>query len=258
MCLPTRSTICSRQDFQTWGAGDLSDWKAKRFWTEVTLEPRAGGFAISLDGRSALTPGKAPMIVPTSKLAEYVAAEWDAQGEMIDPSSMPFTRSANAAIDKIAPQRIEVADNLTAYGDSDLLCYRAEAPAGLVARQAAAWDPLLDWAAENLQVRLALRSGVVHRAQGTSELALLSQMVRALSNFELAAFLDLVSLSGSLIIGFAVAQHAKSDAELWTASRIDEIWQQEQWGEDAETIERDRRKRQAFLDAADFLRACNQ
>ncbi len=236
----------------------MSDWKAKRFWADVTIEPKADGFTISLDRRSVRTPAKAPMIIPTLMLAKYVAAEWDAQSEIIVPSSMPFTRTANAAIDKVAPHRREVADNVAAYGDSDLLCYRAESPAGLVLRQAAAWDPLLDWAAQDLQVRLSLRTGVVHCAQEPGQLARLSQFVHALSDFELAAVYDLVSLSGSLIIGLSVARNARTDAELWAASRIDEVWQQEQWGEDAEAIEQERQKRKAFLDAADFLRACGR
>ena len=234
----------------------MSDWNAKRFWADVAIEPISDGFTISLDRRSVRTPAKATMIIPTLKLAEYVAAEWDAQNEIIVLSSMPFTRTANAALDKVAPNRREVADNVAAYGDSDLLCYRANAPAGLVSRQAAAWDPILDWAAQNLQVRLRLRTGVVHSAQKPDELARLSQLVHALSDFELAAVYDLVSLSGSLIIGLSVARNAGPDAELWAASRIDEVWQREQWGEDAEAIEQERRKRRAFLDAADFLRAC--
>ena len=236
----------------------MSDWKAKRFWTDVTIEPKADGFTIRLDQRSVRTPARAPLVIPTLKLAEYVAAEWDAQGEIIAPSSMPFTRTANAAIDQVAPRRREVADNVAAYGDSDLLCYRAESPAGLVSRQTAAWDPLLDWAAHTLQVRLGLRTGVVHSAQEPDELARLSQTVHALSNFELAAVYDLVSLSGSLIIGLCVVRNARSGTELWAASRIDEVWQQEQWGEDAEAIEQERQKRRAFLDAAKFLRACGQ
>ena len=234
----------------------MSGWKAKRFWAEVTTKPHADGFSIGLDAKSVLTPARTRMIVPTAKLAEIIAAEWAAQGKTIDPLAMPFTRTANAAIDKVAPQRGEVAQDLAAYGDSDLLCYRAETPAGLVARQAEAWDPLLAWAAENLQVRLSLTTGVVHKAQEPGELARLSHLVRALSNFELAAFQELVSLSGSLVIGFAVAANAWPDAELWAASRIDENWQQEQWGEDAEASCQELLKRRAFMDAAKFLRAC--
>ena len=236
----------------------MSGWKPKRFWADVTTKPHAAGYAIFLDARAVLTPARARMTVPSANLAEIIAAEWAAQGETIDPSSMPFTRSANAAIDIVAPQKREVADDLAAYGNSDLLCYRADTPARLVARQAAAWDPLLDWAAKDLRVRLSLTTGVVHKAQKPGELARLSCLVHALSDFELAAFQELVSLSGSLIIGFAVARDAWPDTELWGASRIDENWQQEQWGEDAEATSREQVKRRAFLDAANFLRACAQ
>lgn len=236
----------------------MSAWKAKRFWTDVTTRRQERGFSIGLDHRSVLTPARAPMIVPTQLLADLIAAEWADQGENIDPSSMPLTRCANAAIDKVAPQRRDVANNLAAYGDADLLCYRAETPAGLVARQSAAWDPLLDWADATLHVRLAPRTGVVHAAQEPGALARLSKLVHALTDFEIAAFQELVGLSGSLVIGFAVARDARPVTVLWAASRIDEVWQQDQWGEDSEATEQERRKRRAFLDAADFLRACRQ
>lgn len=133
----------------------MSEWKQKRFWKTVGVEPEGAGFAVALDGRRVKTPAKAPLVVPTQAMAGAIAAEWDAQVEVVDPLSMPNTRSANAAIDKVTIQFAEVADMLAEYGDSDLLCYRAETPEELVARQSENWDAALDWAAEALGARLA-------------------------------------------------------------------------------------------------------
>ncbi|WP_299680463.1 ATP12 family protein [uncultured Roseobacter sp.] len=212
----------------------MSEWKAKRFWTAAEVTEGAEGFGIALDGRPVKTPAKRALQAPTRALAEAIAAEWAAQGDVVDPLSMPFTRTANAAIDKVAVQQAEVAEMLAAYGDSDLLCYRAEQPAELVERQAAAWDPLLDWAAETLGARLHPRVGVMHAPQDPDALARLSAEVKALPVFQLTAFHDLVSLSGSLILGFAAAQDLKTIKALWDISRLDEIWQAEQWGQDEE------------------------
>ena len=139
---------------------------------------------------------------------------------------------------------------VAAYGETDLLCYRAEGPASLVARQAAAWDPLLDWAAETLGARLVPTAGIVHRPQDPEALARLAAATRAFDPFELAAFHDLVALSGSLVIGFAAARGAQPPQALWALSRIDEDWQAEQWGTDEEAAEQAALKKQAFLEAA--------
>jgi len=198
------------------------NWAAKRFWKDATVEEVTGGFTVRLDGRGVKTPAKAELVVPTQAMAQASADEWQAQDETIDPGTMPVTRSVNAAIDKVAVQFTEVADMLAAYGDSDLTCYRAASPAGLVARQNEAWDPLLDWAGETFQARLI----PVH---------------------------DLISLSGSLIIGLAARAAFLSPDILWERSRLDEIWQIEQWGADEEAEEMAAVKRQSFLDAHRFL-----
>ncbi|MEM9698352.1 MAG: ATP12 family protein [Pseudomonadota bacterium] len=212
----------------------MSEWKAKRFWNEARVVPEAEGFAVELDGRPVKTPAKRPLVLPTAALAEAVAAEWDAQEGEINPHSMPATKTVNAAIDKVATQFDEVAEMLAGYGDADLLCYRAETPQALVARQAAAWDPMLDWGAEVLGARLAPRTGIMHAPQDPKALARLRDHTRALTPFELAAFHDLVSLSGSLILGFAATREAQPIDRLWDVSRLDEIWQAEQWGKDDE------------------------
>ncbi len=229
----------------------MSDTQA-RFWQTTSVVKEDEGFSIALDSRVVKTPAKALLLLPTQGMADAVAMEWDAQGNKIDPATMPTTRSANAAIDKVAHQHAEVADMLAAYGDSDLLCYRADAPEGLVARQLAQWDPVLSWAAEELDARLHPRCGVIHQPQDSKALNTLTKKIHAMSSFQLAGFHDLVSLSGSLILGFAVTLQWKDPESAWILSRLDENWQQELWGQDDEADALSEIKRQAFLHAARF------
>lgn len=219
----------------------------RRFWTATDVVPENGGFAVKLDGRGVRTPAKSPLVLPTQSLAQAVAAEWDAQEDTVDPARMPFTRLANSAIDKVRTQKTEVAEMLSAYGDSDLLCYRADHPDELVERQAAAWDPMLDWADHVFGARLLPRQGVMHTPQSSEALDRLSREVHALDNFALAAFHDLVTMTGSLILGLSAAQKQSEPEKLWEISRIDEIWQEEQWGKDDEASETaDRKKNRVF------------
>lgn len=234
----------------------MSEWALKRFWKEAEVEETDTGFAIALDGRAVKTPAKARLVVPTRAMAQAIAAEWDAQTDQIDPRLMPFTRSANAAIDKVRLQQAEVARMLADYGDADLLCYRAEDPQELVARQAAIWDPALDWAAEALGARLYPRVGIIHAAQDTGALTNLSDRVHAQTPFQLAAFHDLVTLSGSLVLGFAAAYGWRDAEEVWRMSRLDELWQQEQWGRDDEAVAAANIKRAAFVHAKSFYDIC--
>lgn len=230
----------------------MSEWAAKRFWTAAEAVDVAGGFGVRLDGRTVRTPAKAALVVPTEVLASEIAAEWDAQEGEIKPATMPMTRAANAAIDRVTPERGAVAAMLAEYGGSDLLCYRAESPAELAATQAAAWDPLLDWAESALSVRLRPTCGVMHVAQDQEALERLHAQVRLLDIWALTAFHDLVCLSGSLVIGLAALRdHAPAEV-LWRASRVDEYWQQEQWGCDDEASAVAQRKECDFLNAKRF------
>lgn len=238
------------------GISDVSEWKAKRFWKETALTETDAGFGVALDGRPVRTPAKAALILPTRAMAEAVQAEWDAVEDQIDPRTMPFTRTANAAIDKVAVQKTEVADMIADYGGTDLLCYRADEPQELRARQDAAWDPLLDWAAETHGARLRVTSGVMHLAQPEEALAPLRKTVRECSPFQLAALHDLVALSGSLVIGLAVGPGQEAPEALWDVSRVDETWQEEQWGKDEEAQIQAALKRTAFLHAARVWRLC--
>lgn len=233
----------------------MSDWKAKRFWTDVTVEQVDGGFAVLLDGRSVRTPAKAPLVLPTHALADIVAAEWRAQDGEIDPTTMPATRGANAAIDKVSVNRDAVANMLSDYGDSDLICYRADSPAGLVTRQAEQWDPLVAWVQDTYGVTLKVVVGVMHVPQDPATLAALRADMDALDSFALSAFHDLVAMSGSLVIALVVAKGHLDAIKAWRLSRIDEDWQAEQWGADDEAVAAESVKRAAFLDADRFLKA---
>ncbi|MGK7654650.1 ATP12 family chaperone protein [Roseovarius sp. B08] len=230
----------------------MSEWKAKRFWKEAAVVEDAGGFGIRLDGRPVKTPAKAALVVPSRPLAEAIAQEWDAQDELIRPDTMPNTRSANAAIDKVQHQHAEVAEMLAGYGDTDLLCYRADSPDSLVARQAEAWDPLLAWAEARYGARLVPVAGVMHRPQDPDALALFSAVVHGMDNFALTAFHDLVGLSGSLVIGLAAMEGACPAGDLWEVSRLDERWQEEQWGIDEQARATEAIKQAEFLHAKRF------
>lgn len=234
----------------------MSAWKAKRFWKTATAEGCDGGFTARLDGRAVKTPAKSAFVLPTLAMAQAAAAEWDAQVKEVRPETMPVTRMANSAIDKVAVQFDEVAGLLAAYGESDLLCYRATGPVELIARQSAAWDPLLDWAAAVLGAPLVATAGVVHVAQPPGSIAALRARLFALTPFQLAAMHDLISISGSLILGFAVAGQRLTAAEAFSISRIDEQWQAEKWGEDEDAAALEALKRAALIEAARFWNLC--
>ncbi len=230
----------------------MSEWKTKRFWDAAVAAEAGRGFTVHLDNRPLRTPAKAEFLVPTMALARSVAAEWDAQNDVIDPLTMPFTRSSNAAIDKVQPQFDEVAALVSDFGNSDLLCYRATEPEGLVERQAQAWDPLLKWADTEYGANLVLASGLVHVKQPGESVDRLGRIVRQLGSFELTALHDLVSLSGSLVIGLAALRNAFDIDDLWRRSRVDEDWQTEIWGEDEEALEEGESRRSAFVTAHKF------
>ena len=230
----------------------MSDWAAKRFWSTVAIERRDYGHVILLDGRLVKTPAKAILSVPTQAMADSIATEWDAQSDKIDPRTMPTTRSANAALDKVTPQKSEVAALIAAYGEDDFLCYRAPAPQELIKRQKQAWDPLLAWAAQAFDAPLRTTEGVMHVEQPANSVINLTAGVTAQTSFQLAALHDLVSMSGSLVIGLAVQAGAFEVDDLWTRSRLDELWQIEHWGQDDEADATSTIKRDAFYHADRF------
>ena len=231
-------------------------WKVKRFWKEATVIPTDGGYSVHLDQRPVKTPGKQLLVVPTAAMAQAIAAEWDAQTGPVRPETMPFTRAANSAIEKVAPQFDDVVALLAAYGDSDLMCYRAPGPVELTALQSAAWDPLLDWAHATLNAPLIVATGVIHVPQPAATTRRLHDLTAAHTHFQIAAFHDLVSLSGSLILAFAVTRNRLSPEQAWAISRIDETYQISLWGMDDEAATFAETKRQAFHQAARFWAVC--
>lgn len=230
----------------------------KRFWTDVTVVETDGTFSVALDGRPIKTPAKQDFSAPTRALAEAVAQEWREQGEVMNPKAMPQTRYVNSVLDGIAPKREAVIETVAAYGGSDLLCYRAEHPDTLIARQRDRWDPLLDWARSEFEAALILASGVMPVAQPAKCLAKLADAVGKHDNFELAGLHDLVSISGSLVLGLAVSAGRLTGPEALALSRLDDDWQIEQWGEDEEASKTAALKAKEFSEAARLIALMRQ
>ena len=221
----------------------------KRFYKDVAIADEGGRAGLRLDGKPVKTPGKAQLSVPGKALAEAIAEEWRAQGERIDPRTMPLTKLANSAIDGIEGRTEAVVDDIMAHARADLLCYRADGPEGLVAQQAKQWDPVLAWAKEALQAPLTLAQGIVHVAQPEDSIAALRKEVAGLDAFSLAALHVLTSLTGSALLGLAILLKRLTPEEAWAAAHVDEDFQIGKWGEDEEAVER-RRLRKAEFDAA--------
>lgn len=234
----------------------MSGWTPKRFWKEAKAEAVEGGFTVRLDGRAVKTPAKAELKVPTLAMAQALAAEWDAQEGTIKPETMPLTRAANSAIDKVTPLREGVIQELSGYGGSDLLCYRATDPQPLIDRQRAGWDPLLDWASTTFTAPLTSTHGIMPVDQHPDSLQRLRAAVASHSDFELVGLHDLVAISGSLVLALAVVHRRLSADEAFQLSRIDNIWQAEQWGEDEAEAEAEAVRRDAFLQADRFFGLC--
>jgi len=222
----------------------------KRFWKEVSVDPDRG---IRLDGKPVRTPGKQPLILPNAALAEAVADEWRAVGEgaEIDPRAMPLTGLANAATERIDPAAFAAA--LAAFGESDLLCYRAESPDDLVARQAASWDPLLDWARTRYDVHFEIAAGVMHRPQPPATIARLAEAVAARNAWQLAGLSPIVTIGGSLVAALALDEGAATPEEVWRAVELDEDWQAEQWGRDELSLGALESRRRDFNAGVRFL-----
>lgn len=222
----------------------------KRFYKHAEV---GADHAVLLDGRPVKTPARAPLAPPNPTLAGAIADEWNEQGATIDPRSMPLTGLANAAIDRIAPAMHAFAHGLAVFGESDLLCYRAEGPAPLVARQAELWDPILAWAESRYGIAFEVTAGIVHKPQPPETVARLAAAVGTRDHFQLAGLSPLVTVSGSLVIALALAEGALSLDAAWAAASLDEQWQIDQWGEDEEAVKALGARRADFAAAARFL-----
>jgi chaperone required for assembly of F1-ATPase len=225
----------------------------KRFWKVAQLVDVDGGFGVALDGRMVKTPARADLVVPTRALAEAIAAEWNQCGETVDPRAMPLTGLANAAIDRVAPDRGNFAAGLGRYAESDLTSYRAEGPETLVTRQAEAWDALLAWARRRYDVDFMCTCGVMHVSQPEETIRKLGHAVTMLDAFRLAGLSPLVTIGGSLVAALAVLEAMMPAEEAWEAVSLDDRWQLEQWGDDPEARAALDARRRDFLAGAHFL-----
>jgi chaperone required for assembly of F1-ATPase len=210
----------------------------KRFYKDVSLAAQDGGHAVLLDGRSVKTPSGNGLTLPTEKLATAIAAEWQGQGEEIVPISMPLLRLANTVIDGVAANRDEVIGAILRFGENDLICYRAHQPPELHARQKAGWDPLLDWVAQTHGARMRIAEGLTHVDQPAEALAALRQVLEKFDAFTLGALHVIASITGSTVLALAVADGFLSGPRAFELSRIDESYQADKWGEDAEAARR--------------------
>lgn len=210
----------------------------KRFYKETDFEAQEGGFAITLDGRAVKTPAKAPLLIPHENLAKAVAEEWAAQETHIDPAVMHLTRLANTAVDRVSVQRDYVLEELSRFGDTELLCYRAESPSELVQLEAEKWDPLVAWAADEIQAPFQTTSGILHIEQPDAVKNAVEGALTDVPDFALAGLHNVISLTGSLILGFALLRGRLDVAEAFDVAHVDEVYQAKLWGEDSEAQER--------------------
>jgi chaperone required for assembly of F1-ATPase len=222
----------------------------KRFYETAAVTETEGGFQVALDGKPIRTPGRLMLTLPTRDLADAVAAEWNGQGEEISPAAMPMTRLANTALDRVEGRRLAVIQQIAAYAESDLVCYRADAPDDLVARQAAAWDPLVAWLADSLGVALAVTAGIAALKQDDDAIRAITAAVARHRSFRLTALHAASTACGSVVLGLALSA-GRIDAETaWRAALLDELYQAERWGGEAEA-ERRRAGIRAEIDEAE-------
>ena len=229
---PLDPNVAARKGFRE------SEERLKRFWKAVDVAEGQDGWAVTLDGRTPKTPAGAPLVLPTAAAARLAAEEWAAQGEFLDPTTMPATRLAATAIDRIGEAREAVADEIAAFAGSDLLCYLAEHPTALAVEQAREWTPWRDWAAAECGVALEPVEGIIHRAQDPAAIARVRELALALDDFGLAGLAMATPLLGSAVLGLALHRGALSGEAAFELSRLDEAFQERQWGVDAEAAER--------------------
>jgi chaperone required for assembly of F1-ATPase len=225
----------------------------KRFWNDVEVAAENGGWGIHLDGRPVKTPARAALAVPTRALANAIAEEWRSVGEAVDPRAMPLTGIANAAIDRVAPEKDAFAAGLARYAETDLACYRAEGPHELIERQEQSWDSLLAWARRRFDVDFATTTEVTHVTQPAATVERLSHAVAALDPFHLAGLSPLVTIGGSLVGALAALEKGLASDQVWDAVSLDDQWQLERWGSDAEAETALENRRRDFFAAARFL-----
>ena len=225
----------------------------KRFYKTVEVAASPEGFRVHLDGRPVRTPAGKHLVIPVhGKLAEVVAVEWDAQVEVIKPSTMPVTQLVTTALDRVDPERPAILDHLVAYGQTDLVCYRAQSPAGLRQRQDEAWQPLLDWLRAETQVALVVTDGILAVDQPQESLTALRDHFAALDVWHLTAAQAAAAAAGSAVLALALVRGRVNGQQVFDLSQVDDKWQVERWGEDDEAPQR-RANLQKDILAADRL-----
>lgn len=212
--------------------------RLRRFYKAAEAGEVPGGFAVLLDGKQLRTPAGAPLVLVQRQLAEALAAEWQAQETEICPLDMPLMRLVSTALDRVAAQRQAVVDELVAYGETDLVCYRVEQPPELARRQQALWQPLVDWATLYYDAPLAVTTGILPQKQPPGALEALRAAVDRLEPLVLAGLHGVVAASGSLILGLALLEGKITPAAAWESAQLEETWQIERWGEDQEAARR--------------------
>ena len=225
----------------------------KRFWKRAEAVPQPGSWGVALDSKPLRTPARALLAVPSEGLANAIAEEWNGVDEIVDPRGLPLTGLANAAIDRIGPDREAFVAGLAKYAEGDLACYRAEGPKELIARQEEQWDALLGWARRRYDVDFCTTQGIVHVDQPAATIERFRHALAVLDPFRLAGLSPLVTISGSLVAALAVFEKAMTPDKAWDAVTVDDQWQREQWGADAEAEQALENRRRDFLAAARFL-----
>ncbi len=210
----------------------------RRFYKTATSTPVDGGWGVTLDGKSLRSPAKRPFVLPTEALAHAIADEWQAQGEKVNPGSMPLMQFAATAIDRLADDRAALVEEIAGYGHSDLICYRAEEPPALARRQEEVWQPLVAWAAERYDVALNVTTGIVAVEQPAHALATFRRVLEACDLFALTALAGATGSAGSLVIALALMESRLSPDEAANAALLDELFQAEKWGSDPEAVRR--------------------
>jgi len=225
----------------------------KRFYKAASLRAGDDGYQVLLDGKPVRTPAREELRIDSEALAREIVSEWDGQDEKIDPATMPMTRRANTAIDRVRGREAEVAGDIVSYAGTDLLCYRAQAPEGLVDMQRAQWDPVLDWAAGEFGAPFKIGTGITHVEQPEAALAGIAGHVEAFDYLALTALHTMTTLTGSALLVLAHAGGRLDPDAVWAAAHVDEDWQISQWGEDAEASARRAVRRAEFDGDVRFL-----
>ena len=228
----------------------------KRIYKSVIVTEGDDGYSVSLDGKQVYSPGRRLLALPNLALAQAVAAEWNAQIETVDPRKMPMMSLATTAIDRVGPQRDHVIKTIASYAESDMVCYRAEEPPMLVQRQSEAWQPLLDWCAEQFDARLRIGSGIMPVRQPPEAVEAFRAVISRYEDLPMTALHELTAACGSVVIGLAIAEGRVGAEDGAAAGQLDEAHQIERWGEDEEAMARFANVRRDVLVAAEFLKLC--